>query len=171
LQSECRSDHTDAGIIFHEIMGGVAESQALVSNTWDAQIVDELEPEPRDYRIHKTRFSGFYGTQLEPLLRSLRVETLVVCGVTTNICVESTVRDAAQRDYRCFVPRDAVGEVDRAMHDAGLRVMEYAFARLVDVDDVRGAWASGRAVETSAPHDNPDFLHGELVSAAAASPG
>ncbi len=88
LQAEWRSDYTDGGVIFNEIMGGLAEAQALVTGTWDAQIIDELTPEPRDYVIHKNRFSGFYGTQLEPLLRSLRIERLVVCGVTTNICVE-----------------------------------------------------------------------------------
>jgi ureidoacrylate peracid hydrolase len=62
-----------------------------------------LTPEPRDSVIHKKRLSGFFGTHLEPLLTSLRIERLVVRCVTTNICVESTVRDASQRDYRCFV--------------------------------------------------------------------
>lgn len=166
LQAEWRPDYSDGGIIFNEILGGMAESQALVTGTWDAQIIDELAPEPRDYVIHKNRFSGFYGTQLEPLLTSLRIETLVVCGVTTNICVESTVRDGAQRNYRCFVPRDAVGEVTSEMHEAGLRAMEYAFAKIVTVDDVLGGWSTGASAEARS-HDAPSFLRPHEEAAAA----
>jgi ureidoacrylate peracid hydrolase len=158
LRAEWRSDFTDGGIIFNEIMGGLAEAQALVTGTWDAQIIDELAPEDRDYVIVKNRFSGFCGTQLEPLLSSLRIERLVVCGVTTNICVESTVRDAAQRDYRCFVVKDAVGEVDKDMHAAGLRAMEYGFAKIVTVDDVLTAWNGQDLVDLGAAHDSPGFL-------------
>jgi ureidoacrylate peracid hydrolase len=158
LQVEWRSDYTDGGIIFNEIMGGLAQAQALVSGTWDAQIVDELAPEPRDYVIKKNRFSGFCGTQLEPLLSSLRIEHLVISGVTTNICVESTVRDAAQRDYRCFVVKDAVGDVDKDMHNAALRVMEYGFAKIVTMADVIAAWQGGSAADTTATHDSPSFL-------------
>jgi ureidoacrylate peracid hydrolase len=159
LQAEWRADYTDGGIIFNEILGAMREKKALVSDTWDAQIVDELKPKfPQDYIIYKNRFSGFANTQLDNLLRSLRVEKLVVCGVTTNICVETTVRDGAQMNYRCFVVRDAVGEVDRAMHDAGLRVMEYAFAKIMDVDAVLKVWAGDAVGDAGAKHDSPEFL-------------
>lgn len=158
LQTEWRSDFTDGGVIFNEIMGGMAENQALVTGTWDAQIVDELKPEDRDYIIYKKRFSDFYGTQLEPLLTSLRTDSLIVCGVTTNICVESTVRDGAQRDYRCFVPKNAVGEVSQEMHDAGLRAMEYGFAKIVTVDDVVQDWSTGASRAIEATNDSPSFL-------------
>jgi ureidoacrylate peracid hydrolase len=159
LQAEWRPDFTDGGIIFNEILGGIREVQGLVSETWDAQIVDELRPNfPQDYLIYKNRFSGFACTQLDNLLRSLRIDSLVVCGVTTNICVESTVRDGSQMNYRCFVVRDAVGEVDSAMHDAGLRVMEYAFAKIVDVDTVLKAWTGAVVGSIDDKLDSPDFL-------------
>jgi hypothetical protein len=105
--------------------------------------------------IHKKRFSGFFGTRLEPLLTSLLIERLVVCSVTTNICVESTVRAASQRDYPCFVVKDAVGEMNRDMHDAALRVMEDGFAKIVTVDDVRSARQGKAAVEVDTGEDNP----------------
>lgn len=158
LQSDWRADYSDGGIIFNEILGAMAEVKALVTGTWDAEIVEELTPGEQDYVIKKNRFSGFCNTQLEPLLTSLRVERLVVCGVTTNICVESTVRDAAQRDYRCFVVKDAVGEVNQEMHDAGLRSMEYAFAKVVTVDDVVTTWEGATAALAGDAHDSPDFL-------------
>lgn len=157
-----RPDFTDGGVIFHEIVGKVSETGATVTGTWDAEIVADLAPQERDYMIYKSRFSGFYGTRLEPILSSMRIENIVFCGVTTNICVETTVRDAAQRNYRCFVARDAVGEVDPEMHKAGLRAMEYAFARIVDVDDVVQVW-SGEAdgAEVALPSEgSPEFARG-----------
>lgn len=141
LQVEWRRDRSDAGVIFREVMGGVLHESALLSGTWDAQIVDELKPTEADYLIHKNRFSGFYGTRLEPLLRSLGIENLVVCGVTTNMCVETTVRDAAQRDFRCFVVADAVGEVDRDVHEGSLKTLGFAFAKVVGGDEVVTAFA------------------------------
>jgi ureidoacrylate peracid hydrolase len=162
LQAEWRSDFLDGGIIFNEILPGLHESQALVSGTWDAQIIDDLKPDfPRDYIIYKNRFSGFAGTQLDNLLRSLRVQKLVVCGVTTNVCVESTVRDASQLNYRCIVARDAVGEVDRGMHDAGLRVMEYAFARIDDVDGLLTSWSGATPAGGTVDMNSPEFLRRE----------
>ncbi len=79
----------------------------MVRDTWDAEIVDELAPEPGDRVVDKTRYSAFYDTDLEQQLRDLKTEALIVCGVTTNVCVESTVRDAFFRDIRVIVPSDA----------------------------------------------------------------
>lgn len=166
LQAEWRSDFSDDGIIFNEIMGGMAEAQALVTGTWDAQIVDDLKPEERDYLITKKRFSGFYGTELEPLLTSLRIESLVVCGVTTNICVDSTMRDGTQRDYRCFVVQDAVGEVTHETHLAGLRAMEYGFAKVVSADDVVATCETGTAPTVEATNDSPSHLRPKGVDRA-----
>ena len=63
--------------------------------------------------IDKNRPSAFYGTQLEPILTSARIDSLVVCGVTTNMCVETTARDASQRDYRTFTVARRHGRVRR----------------------------------------------------------
>jgi len=84
-------------------------------------------------------------TSLEAELRHRGIINLVVCGVTTNVCVESTVRDASQLDFRTFVVRDAVGEVDRARHESSLTSMGFLFAKLTSVDEVVAALAQ-RAV-------------------------
>lgn len=133
-------DFKDGGIIVREIMPEIMQHDFLVEGSWDAEILDELKPLEGEAVINKNRPSAFYSTALESYLRSMRIEDLVVCGVTTNMCVECTVRDAAQRDYRTFVVRDAVGEVDRDRHFAALKSMEYLFARVVDVSDVEKAW-------------------------------
>lgn len=146
LQVQLRTDLRDAGVVFGEIMTKVPENNALTEGTWDAQIVDELTPDAsRDIVIQKSRFSGFFGTNLDGLLRSLGVDTLVVTGVGTDICVDSTVRDAAQLNYRCVVPREAVATIDPQLHASTLSILSAAFARIVDVQDVVTAWGDGGA--------------------------
>src|SRR5919199_1506370 len=125
-----RADYADGGILVRELRPHLQQRRALVQGDWDAQIVDELAPRSDEFVVDKNRFSAFYATSLETILRSLDVHTLVVCGVTTNMCVESTVRDAGQRDYRVYVVRDAVGEFDRARHEHALCAMAFGFARV-----------------------------------------
>jgi ureidoacrylate peracid hydrolase len=149
VHTRWRPDFRDAGLIWNELKRPMREAGALVDGSFDARIVDELEPEPGDFLVVKHRYSGFYGTDLEVLLSSLFVTSVVVCGVTTNICVESTARDAAQRNYRTYVVRDAVAEVDPDKHDHALSTLEYAFCRVVGVDDVLRAWAPAAVASAS----------------------
>jgi ureidoacrylate peracid hydrolase len=112
-------------------------SRILVRDTWNTDIVDELAPRDGDLVVDKNRYSGFYGTELDDLLRAREVETLVVVGATTSVCVESTVRDATFRDYRCLVVEDCVAEpigadALRTNQDASLLVLERLFAWVTD---------------------------------------
>jgi ureidoacrylate peracid hydrolase len=96
------------------------ESRVLVRDTWNTDIVAELTPEPTDVVLYKHRFSGFFETELEAVLKHL-----IVTGCTTSICVESTIRDAMFRDYSCVLLEDCTGEpighdIDRSNHDASL---------------------------------------------------
>ena len=136
-----RADFRDGGVLVQELMPAIADVGSLVVGTWDAEIVDELRPAADDFVVDKNRYSAFYGTGLEPILTSLGTTTLVVCGVTTNMCVETTVRDAMQRDYRAFVVRDATGEVTQERHEHALTTLGFGFGRVVTVADVGAAWA------------------------------
>lgn len=116
---------------------GPNSGRPLLAGSWEAELIDELAFDPaRDHLVMKTRFSGFIDTDLDTLLRGMGVSRLAVCGITTSICVESTVRDAAQRDYACVVLADAVGEFDSTMHAATLQTLTYAFAEVTTVDDL-----------------------------------
>ncbi|MEN9704770.1 MAG: hypothetical protein RLZZ393_649, partial [Pseudomonadota bacterium] len=75
------------------------KGQLLVEGTWDFQIVDELAPRDGDVVVLKTRYSGFAGTQLDSVLRVREVRNLVFVGIATNVCVESTLRDAYFHEY------------------------------------------------------------------------
>jgi ureidoacrylate peracid hydrolase len=112
-------------------------SRILVRDTWNTDIIPELTPEPEDIILTKTRFSGFFETGLHELLAGRVIDTLVVTGCTTSVCVESTVRDAMFRDYRCIVLEDCTAEPigsseSRTNHEASLLAMQLLFAWISD---------------------------------------
>ena len=78
-----------------------------------------------DYVIRKRRYSAFFGTDFEILLRGLSVDTLLLCGGLTDVCVHYTFVDAHQSDYYCRVIEDCVGGSSEEAHAAALRAMEY----------------------------------------------
>ena len=108
------------------------ESQILIKDTWNTDIVAELAPQDSDIVVSKHRFSGFFETDLDPILKELGVTSLVFAGCTTSICVESTLRDAFFRDYRCLLLEDCTAEpigsdLPQTNHDASVRVIETLF--------------------------------------------
>jgi len=80
---------------------------------------------PGDYHVPKRRYSAFYCTDLEILLKGLKVQTLILTGGLTDVCVHYTFVDGHQGDYHCRVVEDCVGGSSRAAHDAALNAMEY----------------------------------------------
>lgn len=106
----------------------------LLAGSWDVAIVEELGPEPTDTIIDKSRYDAFLHTGTEMILRSLKATKLMVVGVVTNMCVESTVRSAEQRDFEVVVGSDCVGAYDPALHQASLSSMAAAFATVVPGD-------------------------------------
>jgi ureidoacrylate peracid hydrolase len=106
-----------------------SKSRILIRDTWDTDIVPELKPQTGDIVIYKTRFSGFYKTNLDSTLKQLNKKYLIVTGCTTSICVESTVRDAMFRDYLPIVLQDCTDEpigyeFPRSNHEASLLTIQ-----------------------------------------------
>lgn len=145
LRYMLRPDYADAGVLIDEIRPNVKRVGGLKSDAPDSALIDEAKVAPQDHVIDKTRYSGFIGTPLERLLRTHGVSQLVVGGVTTSMCVESTVREAGQLDYRVFVAREACGDFDQARHEASLKAMEFGFARVVGGNELAAAFARGDA--------------------------
>ena len=114
----------------------------LVSGTPDIEIIDELAPAPGDIVIDKSRPSAFLGTRLEPFLTARGIRSVVICGVTTNICVETTARDASQRGYNTFVVEDAVGEAELSRHWHALYTVEFIFGTVCTVADAQKGWGA-----------------------------
>jgi ureidoacrylate peracid hydrolase len=102
----------------------------LVTGSWDAAVADELKPLESDLVVAKNRYDAFLYTDLELVLRTLGVGRLLVCGVATNVCVESTVRSAEQRDYEVTVASDCTSG-PAEYHHAALAAMAYIAADVV----------------------------------------
>lgn len=80
----------------------------LTHGTWDYELVDDLVPQALDIVVPKARYSGFCGTDLDGILRARNIRHLVFTGIATNVCVESTLREAYHREYFCVLVEDAV---------------------------------------------------------------
>jgi ureidoacrylate peracid hydrolase len=107
-------------------------SRILIRDTWGTDIVDDLKPEAADVVIYKNRFSGFYQTELDAVLKRAGIKHIIVTGCTTSVCVESTIRDAYFRDYHCVLLTDCSSEPigkdeARSNHDASILVIELCF--------------------------------------------
>ncbi|MEQ8246223.1 MAG: isochorismatase family cysteine hydrolase [Alphaproteobacteria bacterium] len=133
-------DFKDGGFVVNEIMPSLKDVGLCALGTWDAEILETLKPQPGEMVIQKNRPSAFYSTQLESVLAAMKIKSLVFCGVTTNMCVETTVRDASQRDFRCFVVSDAVGEVEDDRAEVALMTMGFFFARVLTKQEVFDSW-------------------------------
>ncbi len=123
-------DALDAGIMSWWWKGMCIEGSP------ESKIHDNIAPLPGEKIIYKHRYSSFYNTDLETVLRCLKVEDLVITGIMTNMCCESTARDAYYRDYRIFFPADGTGSINEEMHLASLLNLAFGFANVTTVDSV-----------------------------------
>jgi nicotinamidase-related amidase len=91
----------------------------------ETELAEGLVPLPDEYLIRKRRYSAFFATELELVLKSYGVSTLVLVGALTDVCVHYTFVDAHQHDHHCRVVTDCVGGSSLAAHDAALEAMRY----------------------------------------------
>jgi biuret amidohydrolase len=96
----------------------------LVRGEYGHDIIDELKPAPGEPVVDKPGKGAFYATDLEPILRDRGIRKLVVCGVTTEVCVNTTVREANDRGYDCLVLEDCVGSYFPAFQKAALEMIK-----------------------------------------------
>ena len=107
-----------------------------VKGTWGAELIPELQRQrfPGDYDVPKRRHSGFSYTDLDLFLREEKIDTVVLTGVWTNVCVRSTASDAMYLGYNVICLSDATTSQDEAMHEAGLRDISL-FGRIMTVQE------------------------------------
>lgn len=122
--------------------GGVHPTPYATEGSWDHEIIDEIRalirPVPLDRVIDKPRYSAFYQTGVANLLSILGRRTLIICGVTTNVCVDSTVRDAFFRNYDTYVVREAVGSAQPHLNEAFLENFDLFFGQVVTLEEITG---------------------------------
>jgi biuret amidohydrolase len=121
IQEVHRPDLVDFG----RELDGDEDIHCLEDNPNTAIAVEQTGFRPTDYLIKKRRYSAFFGTDFEILLRGLKVDTLLLCGGLTDVCVHYTFVDGHQSDYFCRVIEDCVAGSSVEAHEASLRAMEY----------------------------------------------
>jgi ureidoacrylate peracid hydrolase len=144
-----KPDYSDAQFPYWRAAPRRTNSTFIVENTWGAEIVDELKLRDGEHLVVKKGFGGFSNTPLDTILRNMGVTTCVVSGVTTCVCVSTTVRGGVEHNYRMILVKDAVAEVDRETHAAELKTMQRIFADVKSADEVIAMLASARPREAA----------------------
>ena len=154
LQMTYRADQSDAGgpasPNYHKELGMVMMRERpelagtlITENTWDWQVVDELAPQAGDHVVTKSRYSGFWGTTLDSYLRGENIRYLLFTGVATNVCVESTARDAFFSEYWPILVEDAMNHSGPDFNrQATLWNFEHVFGWVTNADNLIKALAA-----------------------------
>ena len=141
-----RGDGSDAGRLA-DVHPWIGEGKMLGAGTDGVEIYSELRPKPGDLLVQKPRYSAFYGTDLEAILRAKGIDTLIIGGTITNVCCESTARDAFSRDYKIIFLSD--GNATPGLPDVGwgwispedaqrvtLTVIAYHYGQVASIEEV-----------------------------------
>lgn len=107
--------------------------------SWGADFY-EVAPEPGEVVVNKHRYSAFVNTRLDSILRSQKIETLIMTGVSTNVCVESTARDGFMLDYHIVLLRDACASYSTQAHEMTIKNIEGYFGEVTDTREVISLW-------------------------------
>lgn len=105
-------------------------------DTWGWDYYGDVRPRPGDCEVIKHRYDAFIDTDLHLILRSKGIRTMIICGVTTNVCVESTTRHAYFLDYYAVVPRDCVAAYGDDLHEMALRNIDFLFGEVADSERI-----------------------------------
>jgi nicotinamidase-related amidase len=111
--------------------------ELIVHGSPEWQLLGEIAPEPGELVVPKTRYSAFHRTELSAHLERLRITELVIGGVMTNLCCETTAREAFVRDYRVFFLSDGTATVSEAHQQASLLNLAFGFATLLSCQALR----------------------------------
>jgi nicotinamidase-related amidase len=130
-----RADGSDVEIIRQDLF---RKQPFAVAGSHGAAVIDELAPQPGEHVLTKTRMSAFTGTELDLMLRTLGVTTLVVCGIQTPNCIRTTVFDGIAHNYPVVLIGDATGAASGEVHLANVRDMQNIGVRIVKAADVSG---------------------------------
>uniref|UniRef100_A0A7N0TFN0 Isochorismatase-like domain-containing protein n=1 Tax=Kalanchoe fedtschenkoi TaxID=63787 RepID=A0A7N0TFN0_KALFE len=131
----CHKSPADYGML-----GEWWKKDLIIDGTYDAQLMPEIEAARRkegDDVVEKNTYSAFQNTKLEERLRGMGVEEVIVAGVMTNLCCETTAREAFVKGFRVFFSTDATATLNQELHEATLMNMAFGFAYLVDCDRLR----------------------------------
>jgi len=125
----------------------ISEDGGMLAEWWDDyipygskewELLKALHPKDSEAILDKKRYNAFHGTSLDESLKSIGIEELIITGVLTNCCCETTARDAFVRDYRVFFAEDTTATVNDELHLATLKNLAFGFAHILSTEQVCG---------------------------------
>ncbi len=130
---QSQGDYLQSNLHLTQLTPETAQIGAFLKDPWDSSIFDFRNRSEKDLTLTKKRFDPFLGTDLEAILRNSEVDHLIVAGFLTNICVESCVRSAFDRDFKVTVIEDATSTYSQPLRDASIETMRRHFAKVLPV--------------------------------------
>jgi len=135
-KTQFRSDYSNAGLLVRQIAPEIAQLKGYQEGSWDAELIPQLTPQSGEVIITKTRYDPFVDTYIEQILKRHGVNQIVVCGLLTNVCVESCVRSAFDRDFKVILAADAVTTYSSELHAASLKTIEHHFGTVKTTNEI-----------------------------------
>ena len=120
--------------------GAYIEYPGCAQNSWGAEFYQGIKPLAGEITVNKHNFSAFVDTDLNLILRSKGIRTLIMSGVATNVCVESTARDGFMKDYYIIFLKDCTATFSEEMHNNTLKNIDLFFGEVVSTSDVLKCW-------------------------------
>ena len=120
--------------------GGCTRIPVCAAGSWGGDFYGDVRPEPNDPIVTKHRYSAFYNTDLDTILRANGIRTVVFTGVVTNVCVETSAREAFVRDYYVVVASDGTAAYVDADHDMTLKNIDRFFGEIASIDELTALW-------------------------------
>jgi len=117
--------------------------------TWGAEFYDGIAPLPSERVVIKHRYSAFINTDLNTVLKARNIQSVLVCGVATNVCVETSAREAFVRDYYVVVARDGTAAYVQADHEMTLNNIDRFFGEIASINELTALWPARNTIGRS----------------------
>jgi len=154
-----RRDGCDMGL-FDDLYPPIANRASLVDGEPGVEIYADIAPAPGEHVIKKHRYSGFFGTDLDIILRGWGIESVIISGTTTENCCHATARDAMFRDYKTIFLSDATGTFDypdvgvgglsaAQVHSATLTILAFSTAHVMTVEELKTLVLAGAVAKAA----------------------
>ena len=136
------TDNDLTGPIMDRLQRVSAGERTCPKGSWGAELIPEIVAAPDDIMVYKNRYSAFIKSDLDKKLKDIGIKTLIMTGVATNVCVESTARDGYMLDFYIVVPEDLVACAHKELQDISIRNLSSYFATITSSKEIMDTWAN-----------------------------
>jgi len=136
------TDDDLTGPIMDRLTRVSANERTCPEGSWGAELIPEIVAAPDDIMVYKNRYSAFIKSDLDKKLKAMGIKTLIMTGVATNVCVESTARDGYMLDFYIVVAQDLVACAHQDLQDISMRNLGSYFGIITSAQEIVDSWAN-----------------------------